>query len=154
MTKGLHLSTKQHAGYYYFPNQPQQEREVTPENDPHQQDGTGNQEEQDLDNDDNPEGDVEGEHVFWNGTLPAAKGKVAKLFAQIPLAQQKEDTASLLTFLQSESPQLSKLNASPSLISALVNIPDSYLLKVVYCLGFGTGAITTTSPIDGKILAL
>ena len=39
-------------------------------------------------------------HKLWNGDLPAAKGLIAKVFAKIPLAEQRQDANILLTFLQ------------------------------------------------------
>ena len=71
-------------------------------------------------------------NVLWNGDLPAARGPVAKVFAKIPLASQRQDSALLLTFLQDPEAELAKLNAEPKLIAALVSLPDSALVMVVY----------------------
>ena len=77
---------------------------------------------------------------------------MAKRFAETSVTQQKKDATDLLQFLQEQDPDLAKLNVDSKDIAALVNIPDSDLVRVVYGFGHGTCGIGSTSPIDGKIL--
>ena len=94
------------------------------------------------------------EYIMWDGNLPEAHGKIAQAFATIPINTQLTNASSLFTFLQQESPVLSKLNTDTTLFTALVNIPDSDLIKVIYAMGQGTSGICDTSEIDGKLLTI
>ena len=96
----------------------------------------------------------EGDYLLWAGQLPAARGPVAQAFAKIPSATQRLDAEKLHAFLTNQAADLAKLNSEPKLLAALVNVPESALVKVVYGLGFGTSGISTTNPSDGKLLML
>ena len=92
------------------------------------------------------------EYIIWNGSLPAPKGPMTNRFSKTSVTQQKKDATELLEFLKKEDPDLAKLNVETRDIAALVNIPESELVRVVYGFGHGTSGIGSTSPIDGKIL--
>ena len=94
------------------------------------------------------------EYVLWDGSLPAPAGKMAVQFSKTTVPKQTSDAAELLAFLSEESPDLAKLNVETRDMAALVNIPDSDLIKVVYGFGHGTCGVGSTSPIDGKIMVM
>jgi len=93
-------------------------------------------------------------NVFFNGTLPGPTCDVAHQFAAIPIQEQKEQAAQLLEFLMNETKQLLALNGDQVPRVALLALPSSSKVKVVYGLGVGASGITNTTPIDGKVLAL
>ena len=94
------------------------------------------------------------EYVLWDGSLPDPIGKMAAQFAKTMVPKQKSDAAELLAFFSEESPDLAKLNVANRDMAAIMNIPDSDLIKVVYGFGHGTCGIGSTSPIDGKIMVM
>ena len=49
---------------------------------------------------------------------------------------------------------LQDLNGDVSHFTAIVSVPDTNTVKVIYGLGFGTAAIGQVSPLANKILAL
>ena len=60
----------------------------------------------------------------------------------------------LLTFLRQENRLDMQLNADSTVQTALLSVPSTALVKVVYCTGIGASGLGSTSPINGKFLVL
>ena len=105
-------------------------------------------------NESSSESEDEYVNSIWDGQLPAASGNLAKEFDKIPIEDQKTLTTSVLTFLLDPNSNLTQLNAENRPYTALVNIPHSNIIRVIYGLGYGASGIGETSPIDNKILAM
>ena len=87
--------------------------------------------------------------------LPAPTGDVVKVLQLVPLADQRTQAGQLFAFLGEPSPALSRLNKGRTFYVALVSVPKTYLVKIVYWVGFGSSPIgATASPVDGKLLSL
>ena len=94
------------------------------------------------------------ENTIWDGELPSATGNLAKEFEKIAIIDQKDLATSVFTFLSTETSNLTQLNAENRLYTALVNLPYSNEVRVLYGLGYGASGIGITSPIENKILTL
>ena len=94
------------------------------------------------------------ENSIWDGELPAATGNLAKEFEKISIEEQKALSTSVLTYLLDPESNLTQLNAENRPYTALINVPHSNIVRVIYGLGYGTSGIGITSPIDNKILAM
>lgn len=93
--------------------------------------------------------------TFHTGQLPAARGAVATaMAAQGPPATQRANADALYQFLLDPQNDLRDLNGDDTLFTALIAIPASCKVKVIYGMGFGTAGIGQASPIQGKLLAL
>ena len=89
-----------------------------------------------------------------NPDLPTATSPVACAFHNIPLPDQISSTATAYTFLTSQRPDLSRLNSdSTPLFCALVHLPRSTQVRVVYGLGIGTPGLIP-NPLDKVPLCL
>ena len=101
---------------------------------------------------------VEGDHtpvLHTTGVLPAAYGSIPPTFNTENFAEQRRTALEFYTFLRSENPQFLKLNEGTTAYTALVNIPRSKLVKVVFCPGMGSSPIgVAASAIDEKFLFL
>eukprot|EP00957_Ditylum_brightwellii_P018963 1426819-Ditylum_brightwellii.AAC.1 len=82
--------------------------------------------------------------------LPAPVGKVTKFLASTPITKQKDLAKKFYEFLSQASPNLSKLNAGNHTLTALMCLPNSGLIKVVYSIGNGCSGVGITKEIDGK----
>eukprot|EP00957_Ditylum_brightwellii_P004384 332164-Ditylum_brightwellii.AAC.1 len=87
-------------------------------------------------------------------TLLAPAGKVAKFLASMPIAEQKDLARKFYKFFVQTDPNLSKLNADNHALTALMCLPNSGLIKVMYGIGYGCSGVGVTKEIDGKLLAL
>ena len=93
--------------------------------------------------------------THYTGQLPAAQGDVAKnLDAANDAAAQRALASTLHQFLDEGTSDLRDLNGDVSHFTALVSVPDTNTVKVIYGLGIGTAAIGQVSPLANKILAL
>ena len=93
--------------------------------------------------------------TFYTGQLPAARGTVATaMAAQGPPATQRDNAEAMYQFLLDPQNDLRDLNGDDSVFTAVVSIPASGKVKVIYGMGFGTAGIGQASPIQGKLLAL
>jgi hypothetical protein len=104
----------------------------------------------------NSTSESEDEYVksIWDGELPAATGNLAKEFQKTSIEDQKTLTASVYQFLKDQDSNLTQLNSEHRPYTALVNVPHSNLIRIIYGLGYGANGIGETSPIDDKILAM
>lgn len=91
--------------------------------------------------------------LFTDDALPAAGGKIAKLFQAVNPEKQRHDAQAFYTFLKENKNPL-RLNVGRNLLSALLIVPDSSQVTLIYGLGFGTADIGTESTIADKFLAL
>ena len=88
--------------------------------------------------------------------MPAAQGDVARtLDASNDAAAQRGLLASTLhQFLDEGTSDLRDLNGDVAQFTALVSVPDTKMVKVIYGLGIGTAAIGQVSPLANRLLAL
>ena len=94
--------------------------------------------------------------THYQGTLPAAVGDVAKavLASEPTPAAHRTKAEAFFAFLTSQQADLRDLNADTSVYTALVSLPNSNKVKVLYGTGIGTRRIGATNPTAGKLLAL
>ena len=87
--------------------------------------------------------------------LPGPTGDVPKLLDTTSKEDQRKQADGLFDFLTSVDPALARLNEGNDIFVALVNVPKTSLVKVVYGLGLGSSPIgPSVSAIDGKLLML
>lgn len=86
--------------------------------------------------------------------LPSATGDIAKIFENIPIAEQLKITEELFTLFTTPHPNLMELNVGYAMTTALAIKPQTCEVKLIYGLGFGTAPLGSSSPIKGKLLAL
>ena len=91
--------------------------------------------------------------LFTVDALPAADGNIAKLLQAVSPEMQRHDAQSFHAFLKEIKNPL-WLNVGNKLLYALVIVPDSSKVTLLYGLGFGTADIGSESPIADKFLAL
>ena len=92
--------------------------------------------------------------THFNGELPAAKGDVAKELDSSTKQDQRERAQYLFDFLSNDGSDLRGLNDSQGAYTALVAVPDTHKVKVIYGMGYGTQGVGPASPIATKILAM
>ena len=99
-----------------------------------------------------------GDHIpvlHTAGGLPEPTTAVGTALADIGRDAQREQAAALYTFLTGDTSPLLRLNEGDQVQVALVNVPKTKYVKVVYALGVGTSPIGgMASQIDDKILLL
>ena len=94
-------------------------------------------------------------YLFFDGTLPAeSDGTIATAFNAINTQEHKERAHQLYDFFMDPNSNLMNLNGDRRLLCALVAVPKSKLVKVVYGFGYGTSGIGATSAISKKLLLL
>jgi hypothetical protein len=98
------------------------------------------------------------ELMFWDGTIPKANGKVAKLFTDTNTRANKKTHEDLVVFLYSKDTKTkgNKLQFDTSLISFLTAVPGSKrAIRLVYGIGTGIGLTGIKSNnLENQILAL
>ena len=103
-------------------------------------------------------GTEEMEHtpVFYTGSLPGPQGQVAKLFhSKFTMDTQRTHALDLFTFLYQHPSDRLDLNSDDVPRTALVNLPASSKVRLVYGLGFGTRQIgAPVSSITGRYVML
>ena len=92
--------------------------------------------------------------TYFGGNLPAPREGVATLFSNATLPDQRTAAASFFAFLQDPTTDLRDLNADTSQFTALIAVPGTHKVKLLYGMGIGTAAIGQTSPIANKVLTL
>ena len=111
-------------------------------------------ESEESDDEEGQEEENDYQNLFWDGALPAADGEVTRQFAKTPLAEQIEFTAKVYTFLRDPASNPLTLNAESRPLAAMLSLPNSDLVRIVYSLGFGASGIGNSSPTDRKFLTL
>ena len=92
---------------------------------------------------------------YYHGTLPAGTGDVARtLAATFTPEQQRKAATDLFAFLHEELGDLRDLNGDNRPFTALVAIPGTHRVRVIYGLGAGSSGIGQVSPLQDKLLAL
>ena len=87
-------------------------------------------------------------------TLPAATGNVPTSISSTPPATQLLQTRQFYDFVANANADLLSLNSDVVPRTALICLPRSSTVKVVYCLGRGASPIGSISPLNNKILML
>ena len=86
--------------------------------------------------------------IFTKGKLPEPTTAVATQLAEVRVGTEHEQAAAFYAFLTSDNPPLLHLNKGDQVHVALVNLPKTKFVKVVYAPGVGT------SPIGGAVLQI
>ena len=86
--------------------------------------------------------------------LPPAIGRIARLCASIPPHDQRSACDDLLTFVQRQDKDLYHLNGDNTLTVAMVHVPKTMTVRIVYGLGVGTPGFREQTVIDRKPLCL
>ena len=101
---------------------------------------------------------VAGAHVpilHLTTSLPAPTGDVSKSLQLVPVGDQRKQAEEFFDFLGTSNPTLSRLNEGTKCYVALVSVPKTSLVKIVYGMGVGSSPIgSMASPVDGKLLFL
>ena len=94
--------------------------------------------------------------TYYTGQLLAAQQKVARLLnARAIPWEQRTQAQAFFEFLENPQNDLQDLNGDDSTVfTALVAVPDSHKVKVIYGLSIGTAGIRQISPIARKVLLL
>ena len=91
--------------------------------------------------------------VLFTTPLPIAIGDIATIFASTPINAQQNNATALYNYLWQEQ-EITRVNVGRPLMTALVAIPNTSKVKLIYGLGYGTAGIGQTSPIDNKFVML
>ena len=92
---------------------------------------------------------------FTSGVYPDATGSIATLFSSVALEDQRKAENDLYTFLwNSNSTDLLRLNVGNTLLTALVVVPTTNMVKVVYGFGVGSAGVWEANPLQDKMLML
>ena len=92
--------------------------------------------------------------MFTTNTLPGSDTNIGNLIATTPIEEQHQIAIDFHTFLTENDRQLSQLNADTIPRTAVIGMPGSELVKIVYGAGIGVSAIGQHSPINSKLLLL
>ena len=87
-------------------------------------------------------------------TFPAPTGFVPNVIAATPTDVQSNQTEQFYTFINNPDSDLLTLNADTVPRTALLCLPGSSNVKVVYCPGRGSSQIGRASPLENKTLFL
>ena len=97
---------------------------------------------------------VEHTNILYSGTLPGPHNNVPTTLNDTPLLQQRTIAEELFTFLQSENAQYLDLNGDDTPRVALISIPLTKMVRVIYSLGMGSSGIGRTNALANKFLML
>ena len=92
--------------------------------------------------------------TYNTGLLPAAVGQMAKALTSDTAAAQRATASLYYDFLREPTSDLRDLNGDDKPFTAMVSVPDTCKVKIIYGLGIGTARIGQVSPIANKFLAL
>eukprot|EP00957_Ditylum_brightwellii_P083906 6376697-Ditylum_brightwellii.AAC.1 len=81
------------------------------------------------------------EHKAEDPMLPAPTGKVLRFLATTTMVDQKVQAKELYEFLTKTTQNLSRLNADNCALTALLCLPISDLIKVIYGISYGCSGI-------------
>ena len=91
---------------------------------------------------------------IFNSTLPPPQAEVAKCFNSESKEEQLKNAEDLYSFLVDTTSNMLELNGDATLRVAMLNLPKSAKVKLIFCGGMGSSGIGKTSPIDKKLLWL
>jgi hypothetical protein len=92
--------------------------------------------------------------LIYDGTLPAASGPVATALQNLNNEVQVDRANILYNFLMNPDRHLIELNGDTTPLTALIYIPNTKMVRLLYGFGIGTSGIGNTSVIDGNVLAM
>ena len=78
-------------------------------------------------------------------------------FVKVPPTRQRVNANAFLKFLEStsvtffETSSLHKINDMTELLCAIINVPQSNVMKLVYGFVYGDSGIGISSPLNGKL---
>ena len=93
-------------------------------------------------------------NVMFDGTLPGPSDKVPTVLHQTNFETQRKLAKDLYEFLSEDEASKLELNTDTSPRVALINIPLTQKVRVVYSMGFGSKGIGATSKVANKFLFL
>jgi hypothetical protein len=96
----------------------------------------------------------EHEPIIFEGELPAPHGNVPGIISDFSLADQRKHASELYAFFNDEDQPLLEMNADTTPRVAIVSIPQTAKVRVVYGMGFGSRGIGQTSAISGRFVML
>ena len=95
------------------------------------------------------------ENVFFtNDALPASDTNIGNIIITTTADEHRQRAIDFYSFLTNAQRQLAQMNVDELPRTAVIGIPGSCLVKVVYGLGLGVSAIGQESPLDSKVLML
>ena len=100
---------------------------------------------------------VEIEHTpifHTDHNLPAPSGFIPKNIHRTSLASQRKQAQEFYSFLRQNDTPVLQLNEGTTVYVALINVPKTKKVKVVFCPGVGSSPIGVTSSIVAKVLLL
>jgi hypothetical protein len=92
--------------------------------------------------------------IIYDGNLPAAVGPVATLLQEQTNASHLERATTFYDFLLNQENHLLDLNGDTTPLTAIIYIPNTKMVRLLYGFGIGTSGIGQTSPVDGNILSM
>jgi hypothetical protein len=98
--------------------------------------------------------DIAHTNVISDGTNPTPTSLVAQELHKVDTALQLQQATEYFDFLTNTTSNLLELNTDDVVRTALIGIPSSSEVKVIYSGGFGASGIGRTSSEDGKFLFL
>ena len=100
------------------------------------------------------ENETNHENVIFSGTLPGPDGSVPSSFINVTPLKQRTDAEDLFNFLNTEDRHLLELNGDDTPRVALISIPETKMVRVVYSVGMGSSGIGRANALSNKILML
>jgi hypothetical protein len=91
---------------------------------------------------------------FTNDTLPGVNTNIGNIINNTSIEDQCNQCIDFYTFLSDENHQLSQLNLDTITCVAIIGMPGSSLIKVVYGPGIGVSPIGQHTTIDKRLLLL
>ena len=92
---------------------------------------------------------------IFDGLLPAPKGDIARcIHTHTTKDLQRQQANEVFDFLSDPNADLRMLNNDEDIYTALVAVPGTHKVKLLYGLGIGTSRIGQVSPIANKLLTL
>ncbi len=90
-------------------------------------------------------------NLIYNGTLPAPTGSIPRILHEISLADQRQQAEDLYSLLTNVNVSNLELNGDNIPRVALVNVPKSSAVRVVYSIGLGSHGIGQRAPWQESI---
>ena len=93
--------------------------------------------------------------TFYTGNLPAPTGEVGQFINRsFSPALLKTHAEACFDFLNDPTSDLRDLNGDKTIFTAIIAVPGTQKVKVIYGMGRGTAQIGQVSPVANKMLAL
>jgi hypothetical protein len=91
---------------------------------------------------------------LFDGTLPGATGEIGRILAAMDMETQRTNALQFHEFLINPESELLTLNGDNTPRTCIISLPNSSKVRVIHCIGIGSSAIGSTSPLDNKLLSL